>query len=357
MKKYEMIAKWVKEEIGSGNLHPGDKIPSESELTKKFSVSRNAVRQALDLLSKEGITETLKGIGTFCRSKSVNNQHSMNIGFICFFSDSYIFPKMIQGCSKILFNEGYQLMLNQSEYNLKKEREILQKLREKKVDGIIIEPVYSGSGESNIDMLINIQEEGIPVILLDNEFPQHNFSSIRMDDQTGGFQAAEYLWNMGHRDIGIFYQQDYLAKIRRKEGALQFLKSRGMDSENIMQIGFTGQGEKSTAYKMARQIFQSQSIPTAFICSNDEDALHLIRLAEKKGYQVPGDISIISFDNSETAQLEQISLTSFEHPSAYIGHLAAKALLEQIQNPEIGIKMNTVIAPRLLKRKSVKKLN
>ena len=96
MKKYEIIAQWVKDEISSGNLHPGEKVPSENELTKQFSVSRNAVRQALDVLSHEGITETLKGIGTFCRSKSVNSENSMNIGFVCFFTDSYIFPKMIK---------------------------------------------------------------------------------------------------------------------------------------------------------------------------------------------------------------------------------------------------------------------
>jgi len=357
MKKYEIIAQWVRDEIASGNIHPGDKIPSESELTKRFGVSRNAVRQALELLSGEGVTETLKGIGTFCRSKSIDSDNSMNIAFVCFFSDSYIFPKMIKGCSQILYKEGYQLLLNQSEYNLEKEREILMNLKNKSVDGIIIEPVYSGAGESNKDLMMEINEQGIPIILLDNEFPEHEFSSIRMDDFNGGLQAAEYLWQCGHRDIGVFYQQDYLTKIRRKEGALEYLRQKGVSPENVMQIGFTGQGEQSTAFQMAEKIFQARNVPTAFICSSDEDALQLINFAETQNYNTPDDISIISFDNSETAQLNQVSLTSFEHPSAYIGHLAAKLLLEQIQNREIGIRTNTVIAPRLLMRRSVKKLH
>ena len=146
MKKYETVAQWVRDEISSGNLHPGDKIPSENEMTQQFGVSRNVVRKAIDLLNSEGITETMKGIGTFCRSKSVNPLETGNIGFVCFFSDSYIFPRIIKGCSQVLYREGFQLMLNQSEYDIGREREILKVLRDKKVDGIIIEPVFSGSG-------------------------------------------------------------------------------------------------------------------------------------------------------------------------------------------------------------------
>ena len=51
------------------------------------------------------------------------------------------------------------------------------------------------------------------------------------------------------------------------------------------------------------------------------------------------------------SQMDQISLTSFEHPGAYIGHLAAKLIIEQIRNPELGIRTNTVIEPRLIEKK------
>lgn len=357
MKKYEKIAQWVRDEINSGNIHPGDKIPSENELTRQFSVSRNAVRQAIEQLNDESTTETLKGIGTFCRSKSANPGQSLNIGFVCFFTDSYIFPRIIKSCNQFFFNEGYQLMLNQSEYNLTREKEILQTLRDKKVDGIIIEPVYSGSGKSNIDLLMSINDHGIPVLLLDNEYPSHNFSSIRMDDQKAGYEAAEYLWQMGHRDIAIFYQQDYLAKLRRKEGALQFLKSKGISLETIKLVGLAGQGENSTASQMASHIFEGKDLPSAVICTNDEEALKLMNYASEAGFGIPENISVISFDNSEMSQQDQISLTSFEHPGAYIGNLAAKLLLEQISNPELGIRTKSVIAPRLMKRKSVRKID
>ncbi|MBB6479741.1 GntR family transcriptional regulator [Spirochaeta isovalerica] len=356
MKKYERIAQWVRDEIAAGNLHPGDKLPSENELTQQFQVSRNAVRQAIDLLNSEGITETMKGIGTFCRSKSVNGEGSRNIGFVCFFTDSYIFPRIIKGCSQVLYKEGYQLMLNQSEYDLEREREILETLRDKKVEGIIIEPVFSGKGKSNMDLLLSINEQGIPIFLMDNQYPLPRFSSITMDDRKAGYEAAKYLWEMGHREIGIFYQKDYLTKMRRREGALEFLSEQGVSPEEILQVGLTGQGEKSTAWEMAERFFETPRMPTAVICTNDEEALKLIGRASEKGIRVPEDLSVISFDNSEMAQMEQISLTSFEHPGAYIGHLAAKLLLEQISNPELGIITNSVIEPRLIRRKSVRKL-
>lgn len=356
MKKYEMVAQWVRDEINSGNLHPGDKIPSENELTRQFGVSRNAVRQALDMLNGEGISETLKGIGTFVRSRSASPHQTRNIGFVCFFTDSYIFPRIIRGCNQVLWKEGYQLMLNQSEYDLGKEREILLNLADKGVDGIIIEPVFSGSGESNMDLLLSIRERGIPVFLLDNEYPEHKFSSIRMDDFQAGYEAAAYLWEAGHRDIALFYQQDYLPKLRRKEGAIRFLSEKGIPAEKISQFGLEGQGDRSTADMAAHAFFDRAPLPSAVICTNDEEALKLIRRGAEMGFRCPEDYSVIAFDNSEMAQQEQISLSSFEHPGAYIGHLAAKLILEQIANPDLGITTNSIIGPRLMKRRSVRNI-
>ncbi len=65
MKKYEIIQNELKAQMSSGSLKPGDKLPSESELCRAYAVSRNVVRQALRNLEAEGLTETLKGIGSF----------------------------------------------------------------------------------------------------------------------------------------------------------------------------------------------------------------------------------------------------------------------------------------------------
>jgi GntR family transcriptional regulator of arabinose operon len=233
MKKYQQIEEWIKESIGSGRFMPGDKLPSESQLCEQFGISRNSIRQAVNNLVHAGWVETKKGIGTFCLLR--NRNLTTNIGFICYYTSSYIFPRIIHGCDRILYRSGFHLLLNQSEYDLEKEHNILQSLKRKGVDGIIIEPIYSGSEPSNRELLLEFQAQGIPVILIDNYFPGEDFSFIALDDRRGGWIAASYLWEKGHRKIGVLYKEDYFPSILRKEGALSFLRERASQRFHLFQ--------------------------------------------------------------------------------------------------------------------------
>lgn len=356
MKKYLTVLQWILQSIQDRTLLPGDKLPSESELCEQFSVSRNSVRSALRELAEEGVLESRKGIGTFFIRPPGRQPETATIGFVCFFTGSYIFPEIIKGCDQILYKNGFHILLNQSEYDVEKERNILLNLKKREVDGIIIEPVFSGEGKSNCDVLLDIQASGIPVVLIDNFFPEKNFTSVVMDDPSSGRTAAEYLWKMGHRKIGMFFQDDYLPKKRRASGFADAIRRLGKEVPEKWIAGFQGQGPGSNIKEKAADFMRRRDLPTALFCSSDHDALQFIQEAEAQGFQVPGDISIIGFDNSEIARLEKISLTSIEHPSWYIGQISAKLLLDRIFYPEIEVRTETVIAPRLVTRNSVRKL-
>ena len=151
MNRYRPIEEWVTTQIRQGDLRIGDKLPSESELCTRFGVSRHTVRLAMSNLAAAGWTETRKGIGTFCAMRDRRLTH--DIGLVCYFTGSYIFPRISRGCDQIAHRNGFHLLLNQSEYDLAKEREIILRLRKRGVDGIIIEPVYDGESPSNADLL------------------------------------------------------------------------------------------------------------------------------------------------------------------------------------------------------------
>src|SRR5208337_793607 len=137
MKKHELVGSWIRKNIIENKFAPGEKLPSESELCAQFGVSRNAVRQAIRNLAQEGWVQTARGIGTFCRSRVPATQLTTNVAFVAFFASSYIFPEIIRGCDHVLYTRGFNLILNQSEFDLEKERSILLSLRKKRVDGII----------------------------------------------------------------------------------------------------------------------------------------------------------------------------------------------------------------------------
>jgi GntR family transcriptional regulator of arabinose operon len=222
------------------------------------------------------------------------------------------------------------------------------------VGGIIIAPIYGAGDRSNALMLEEIQNEGIAVVLCDDYFPGRSFSSVVLDDHAGGEEAAGHLWRKGHRKIGIFYQKDFLVKATRMRGVVDFLGKKGAPVPDAWIVGFNGQGPTSGALAAAdRFLKEAKELPTAFVCGNDEDALHLIEVAEKRGIRVPENLSVVGFDNSNIAQLEKVSLTSVHHPSFLIGEKAAEILLDKIFHPEVRFVTQTIITPTLVERNSV----
>jgi len=353
--KHKAIEAWIRSRIDEGVLVPGEKLPSESQLCVQFGVSRNAVRQAIHNIVDEGLIESIKGVGTFCRARLPVSSLSKNIGVVEFFMSSYIYPEIIRGCYNTLSRKGFALLLNQSEYSLEREKAILMDLRGKKVGGIIIAPIYGAGDRSNAHLLEEIQNEGTAVVLCDDYFPGRSFSSVTLDYIASGKEAAAHLWNKGHRKIGIFYQKDFLVKTNRMKGVLDYLGRREAPVRSAWIVGFNGQGPTSEASAAAERFFRgAKELPSAFVCGNDEDALRLIEAAERQGIRVPADLSVVGFDNSDIAHVEKISLTSVDHPSFEIGERAANILLDKIFHPEIRFVTQTIISPSLVERNSVR---
>jgi len=355
MKKYETVMTFLRSRIESGSIVPGEKLPSESELMAQFSISRNAVRQAINELIKERLVESQRGVGTFCVKRTRGS--SMLIGMVAFRISSYIFPRLVSGCNHSLQREGYTLLLNESYYNVAQERAALVNMRNRGVDGIVITPVQEEGKPGNADLLEDFEAEGIPVVLLDSEYPGHDFTSIVIDEAAAGRRAAEYLWERGHRDIGLIYSANYQPKVLRKEGILEFLSGAGLSIREEWLVGIHGQTSSFGTYGQIRELFKSKKRPpTAVICSSDDEAFMFLRQARRNRIRIPEDVSLIAFDNSDLARYSFPRLTSLDHPSEYMGELAAKLILDRIYHPEIRSRTRTVIDTTIMSRDSVRVL-
>ena len=321
----------------------------------RFIASRSAVRQAIAGLVNDGWLKSQKGIGTFCVLK--DRPLTMDIGLVCFFSSSYIFPRISRGCDEVAHRRGFHILLNQSEYKLDKEREILAKLQKRGVDGIIIEPVFDGGGASNVELLAELDRSGIPVVLIDNYFPDRGFTRVAMDDRAAGRLVAAHLWAKGHRDIGILCDCGYLPKKLRREGAEGWLAEAGATARASWRVSFEGPIHSGGAARALEAFFDSSGPkPTAFIATSDEEAIELYKAAERHKVKIPDELSVASFDNSSLAELPGISLTSVDHPGHYMGELATQLLLERVLNPGVASCTDSLVAPRLVERGSVKEI-
>jgi DNA-binding LacI/PurR family transcriptional regulator len=192
------------------------------------------------------------------------------------------------------------------------------------------------------------------VVLVDNYFPDRPFTRVAMDDLAGGRLVASHLWDKGHRRIGIVYDSGYLPKRLRKEGAAGFLADAGKPVREDWMVAFEGPVSSGRAFaSMERLLSRGSDLPTAIICTSDEESVELYKAAEAVGKKIPRDFSVISFDNSPLAELPGISLTSIDHPGQYMGELAAQILLERILNPGVVSQTTSLIRPRLVERSSV----
>ena len=138
--KYYTLMEALKEQILSGTIKPGQKLPSENELTREYALSRHTVRKALALLENEGYIPAQHGKGTFCSERVIQRHNSKNIAVTTTYLSDYIFPRLIQGMDRVLSENGYSIILKNTCNSRSKEEKVLKELLDKPIDGLIIEP-------------------------------------------------------------------------------------------------------------------------------------------------------------------------------------------------------------------------
>ena len=152
--KYQALINYINEQIAARALRPGDKLPSENELSEQFHISRQTVRKAIGVLEEDGLVRRIKGSGTYLSyDRRENLEQKNSIAVVTTYVDSYIFPKTIQGIEKVLFESGYSVQISFTNNTLEREKSILEDLLSRDdVAGVIVEGTKSGLPNPNIPL-------------------------------------------------------------------------------------------------------------------------------------------------------------------------------------------------------------
>ena len=149
--KYLLVADTLRKEIAKGVFRDGQTLMTEEELRVRFDVSRQTVRQAIALLEDDGLVDRRRGSGTYVRHGPRRRQGAIQIGVVATYITDYIFPSILQGIEGTLNKAGAVMNLSATYNDSRTERNILERMLDGQVDGLIVEGTRTAMAAENHD--------------------------------------------------------------------------------------------------------------------------------------------------------------------------------------------------------------
>ena len=327
MPKYQRIASELQNEIKTGRLPAGQMLPTEEQLTQRFSASRQTIRQALSLLVDAGLIAKQRGSGSRVRAQA-SAPKSGNIAVIATYISDYIFPGILREAQSVFAANQYSAVLSATRNSVYHERQILEDLLNKPIDGILVEGTKTALPNPNLDLYQKLSERNIPIVFFNGFYADlPNCVSVYADNFGGGYALVQYLLEKGHTSIAGIFKSDDIQGHERYSGYITALRDAGRMIPDSSVFWYTTESrEELLTEELAKKIAES----TAVVCYNDEIAFRLVPLMLSFGIRVPQDVAIVSFDNSSLSELGPVKITSLSYGTRNIGQVAAQTLLHRI---------------------------
>ena len=246
---------------------------------------------------------------------------------------------------RILTDNGYMVMVFNSEYDAQREMEFLKFTEQFHFAGLILITAQEDSVEN---MIHSMQ---IPMVLVNRILPSYTGDSVLIDNFQAGYLSVMHLIELGHKHIGFIRGPGVSsASKQRFEGYLQALRNYGL-TFNDKDV-YDSDLKMETGIQLAHHFIEKPGQrPTAMIVVNDMTAFGFIDGCRECGLIIPEDLSIVSFDNIELSAMQGIELTTVSQHVDKMSEQAARLMLKQLaeknSKPE-----RIILEPTLIIRKT-----
>ncbi|GAA4098507.1 LacI family DNA-binding transcriptional regulator [Mucilaginibacter panaciglaebae] len=210
--------------------------------------------------------------------------------------------------------------------------ELVNALINRQVDGLILVPV-----ENSQPQIRMLQKSGVPFVLLDRYFPEVQANYIALDNYKAAYDATTYLIKQGHKRIAFFnYQTTFYHLHQRNQGYLDALKDNGIEFKKhwLWQVN---SGDRAGDIKFGLETILNHHEPCdAAFFATDTLAINGLKYLNKHNINVPGQLSVISFDESEAFELFYCPVTHLRQPLEQMGKAAVETLVGLIDHDKIS---------------------
>jgi LacI family transcriptional regulator len=261
------------------------------------------------------------------------------------------FVEIVAGLEAVASARGYGLLLCSSNEDPIKERQELEMLRQRQVDGIVL---GSANAAGNTDLLQQLTSLGIGLVMIDrDDHPDVPCDRIVTDDEEVGRLATSHLLAQGRRAVAHVTGTSVVHAKRRADGYRAALKTAGikLKPEWIVRGGF----KEADGYRAMKKLLGTTPGVDAVFCANDPSAIGAMKAIWDAGLRVPEDIAIVGAGDIALGDLLRVPLTTISWSREDQGKAAAELLLERIDRDidrSADRPLRVVIPPRLVIRRS-----
>lgn len=329
------------------------------DIARLANVSHTTVSRALNNKSrirqetKEKILSIAKELGYRPNliARSLVMRRSKTLGLVITNISNPFYTELAQGIEKTATQWGYNIILCSTQSDISNEKQYIEMLRSKGVDGIIFSSAHMQ--DSNI---VALAEEGFPIVLVNRRtyhpLVKEKVDYIGVDNILGGYLAVEHLIRLGHQRIGVIGgSSESSVGVERLEGGKRALQTYGIVQREDYFI--EGNFLKTSGYEGGKQFLNMSERPTAVFATNDYMALGVYQAFLEAGLRIPEDVALIGFNDIEFTAIKGVELTTIGQKKFEMGAIAVERLVARIEKGDASILPKEILlTPELIIRKT-----
>jgi LacI family transcriptional regulator len=264
-------------------------------------------------------------------ARSLRLQRTLTLGMLVPDITNPFFSSIIKGAEDAARLRGYNLILCNSEDEPEREATYLRVLRERQVDGLLI-----ASSQMADDTIAELREQAFPFVLLNRATRSAEDLAVVVDNHAAAVGVVAHLAALGHRRVGhIAGPQNTTTGADRCDGYRAGVLAYAMADEPELVVEADAFSEEA-GHRALGIMLAGSARPTAVFAANDLIAIGMLQRLREIGARVPGDLSIVGFNDIPLAGLLEPALTTVRVPQLEMGVAGAHLLIDRLEGRPIG---------------------
>ncbi|KFF59386.1 LacI family transcriptional regulator [Cryobacterium sp. MLB-32] len=323
------------------------------DVAARAGVSKSVVSLVLrgtgyvSVVKRDAVTAAAQELGyrANAAARTLTEARSYTVGVVLNDLRNPWFVDAVDGLNTALNEHGLQMLLGDHRLDSRGGSSLLGKLLEMPVDGLIL----VGTLPESADLIAAVSH--VPTVVLGApEAPHPSADIVTGDSVVGAWLAVQHLVDLGHRHIAHIGAGPSPVGRARRAGYEQAMIANGLG--NLMLTvdgGFTEHAGHRAGLELLGD--KTSQRPSAIFAVNDMAAFGLLSAADELGLLVPDDLSVVGYDNTPTARMQHISLTSIDNADRRSGRRAGEILVARLADPDLPPSI-TLHPPVLVARRS-----